>query len=275
MNNVPAFNEDEDKTMLHTALPTERKRKKSFHVGLASSAAEVREAQRLRWQVFAEEMGARLNSPEPGIDIDLYDNWCEHLLVRDGDSGEVVGTYRILGPEAARQVGSYYSDQEFDLTRLTHLRKRMVEVGRSCVHPDYRTGSVIALLWSGLADYMQKSGHEYLIGCASIGMQDGGHNAAGVWQAIKDRHLAPVEWRAFPRCRLPLEKLMSADVPRLKPEIPPLIKGYLRIGAWVCGEPAWDPDFNTADLLILLSMRELNHNYARHFLNGHAMASFP
>jgi putative hemolysin len=252
--------------MLQRGLQVEARKKKSFHVGLATSPSDIRDAQRLRWQVFAEEMGARLNTAEPGLDIDLYDSWCDHLLVRDGDTGEAVGTYRILSPEAAQRIGSFYSDQEFDLTRLAHLRKRMVEVGRSCVHPDYRTGGVITLLWSGLADYMIKSGHDYLIGCASIGMRDGGHNAAGVWHAVREKHLAPVEWRAFPRCALPLDTL-SAEA---APVVPPLVKGYLRLGAWVCGAPAWDPDFNTADLLILLSMQNLNQTYARHFLQPKA-----
>jgi putative hemolysin len=239
-------------------------KKRRCRVGLAGSRAEIREAQRLRWQVFAEEMGARLDSPEPGLDIDLYDPWCEHLVARDSATGEVVGTYRILAPEAAKQLGNFYSDQEFDLTRLGHIRDRMVEVGRSCVHPDYRSGATIAQLWSGLADYMRERGYDYLMGCASIGMQDGGHNAAGVWHAVRRQHLAPPEWRVFPRCPLPLEALGEEAAPL----VPPLVKGYLRVGAYVCGEPAWDPDFNTADLLILLPMLKVSPAYARHFLGA-------
>ncbi len=236
--------------------------KRRFVVGLATSKEDVCEAQKLRWQVFAEEMGAHLPSPVPGVDIDLYDDFCEHLLVRDEATGQVVGTYRILTPEAANEVGSYYSDQEFDLVRLQHLRPRMVELGRSCVHSECRSGGVITLLWMGLAEFMQKRGYDTLIGCASIGMQDGGHNAAAIWRAIKDKHLAPPEWRVFPRCPLPLAELDAAPAPI----IPPLIKGYLRAGAMVCGEPAWDPDFNTADLPILLPMKNLSPVYARHFL---------
>ncbi len=248
--------------MLHEALESGRRVKQQLQVGLAVHHDEVREAQRLRWKVFAEEMGARLAGPEPGVDADLYDPYCEHLLVRDADTGEVVGTYRILSPAAAKRVGNYYSEQEFDLTRLQHLRERMVELGRSCVHPDYRSGGVITLLWAGLAEYMIKNRYDYLVGCASIGMQDGGHNAAAVWHAVRDKHLGPVEWRVFPRCPLPLEALDSAPAAML----PPLIKGYLRVGAWVAGAPAWDPDFNTADLPILLSMKNINRPYARHFM---------
>lgn len=248
--------------MLQERAGQEVRTRKQFRVGMARHQDEVREAQRLRWKVFAEEMGARLTTPEHGLDIDFYDAHCEHLLVRDPDSGEVVGTYRILSPDAARRVGSYYSENEFDLTRLQHLRGRMVELGRSCVHPDYRSGGVITHLWAGLAEYMLRSRHEYLIGCASIGMADGGHNAAGIWHAAKERHLAPIEWRVFPRYPLPLGSLESSAAPVL----PPLIKGYLRLGAYVCGEPAWDPDFNTADLPILLPLKNLNPVYARHFL---------
>lgn len=248
--------------MLQERIAAKERLKKSFHVSMARHADEVREAQRLRWKVFAEEMGARLGSPEEGYDVDLYDPYCEHLLVRDTDTGEVVGTYRILTHGAAKRVGSYYSENEFDLTRLQHLKSRMVEVGRSCVHPDYRSGGVITHLWAGLAEYMMKSGFDYLVGCASIGMQDGGHNAAGIWHAVRDKHLSPVEWRVFPRCPLPLEELDATPAP----SVPPLVKGYLRLGAYVGGAPAWDPDFNTADLFILLPMSRLNPVYARHFM---------
>ncbi len=233
-----------------------------YHVSLAVDDSEIREAQRLRHKVFAEEMGARLSSPLPGHDIDLYDPFCDHLLVRDLASGEVVGTYRILPPEAARRVGSYYSEQEFDLTRLNFLRPRMAELGRSCVHPAHRSGAVIARLWMGLADYMTRSGYEYIVGCASVGMADGGHIAASVYRQLTERHPAPVEWHVTPRTRLPVESLDDGQSAAL----PPLIKGYIRLGAMVCGEPAWDPDFNTADLLMLLPMAQLNRSYARRLI---------
>lgn len=243
-------------------IQQEHKLQQRFSVGLARTGTEVKEAQRLRYKVFAEEMGANLPSAGEEIDRDIFDNYCEHLLVRNNENNKVVGTYRILPPEQARAIGSYYSEAEFDLTRLHHLRDRMVEVGRACVHQDHRDGPTITQLWSGLANYMLTHKHEYLIGCASIGMGDGGHYAASVYHKIHKLHGAPPEYRVFPRCPLPLAALdQTLDV-----AIPPLIKGYLRLGAYVCGEPTWDPDFNTADLFILLPLSRLNAKYARHFM---------
>jgi putative hemolysin len=258
------INVKKGKPMLQESTARESGGKKQFLVSLARHQDEVREAQRLRWNVFADEMGARLASPEPGLDIDLYDAHCDHLLVRDPDTSEVVGTYRILSPSAAKRVGDYYTENEFDITRLQHLRGNMVELGRSCVHADYRSGGVITLLWAGLAEYMIRGRHDYLIGCASIGMADGGQNAVGIWNAVKEKHLAPIEWRVFPRCPLPLTLLEEASTP----VVPPLIKGYLRLGSYVCGEPSWDPDFNTADLPILLPLKNIHPAYARRFFKS-------
>jgi putative hemolysin len=248
--------------MLDVRSPVQPVSASRYHVSLAVDDSEIREAQRLRYQVFAGEMGARLSSILPGHDIDLYDPYCDHLLVRDLASGEVVGTYRILPPDAAKRVGSYYAEQEFDLTRLNFLRPRMAELGRSCVHPAHRSGAVIARLWAGLADYMTRYGHETIVGCASIGMADGGHIAASVHRQVAERCMAPVEWHVTPRTRLPVESLDDGQTAAL----PPLIKGYTRLGAMVCGEPAWDPDFNTADLLMLLPLKQLNQGYARRLI---------
>lgn len=247
--------------MLQLDAQPARVRARDLQVRLASCQTEVLEAQKLRWRVFADEMGAHLPSREIGVDRDLFDPYCEHLIVRDEAAGKIVGTYRILTPDAARRVGSYYSETEFDLTRFHLIRERLVEVGRSCIDPDYRTGAVIALLWSGLARFMTENGYDYLMGCASIGMADGGHAAVTIYHQLEPQW-APAEWRVFPRLRLPMEAL-RADV---EAELPPLLKGYMRAGAVVCGEPAWDPDFNTADLLLLLPMSRTDSRYARHFI---------
>ncbi len=239
-----------------------RKARPKLSVCLTRHPEEITEAQRLRHQIFAGELGAKLPSRVAGLDQDIYDPFCEHLIVRDDNTGDVVGTYRILSPEKARNIG-YYSENEFDLTRLQHLRPRLVEIGRSCVHPEYRSGATIALLWAGLARYMQAGGYDFLTGCASISMADGGHAAASLYRRLAQEHLGPIEYRVFPRCRLPLAALRQNE----PAETPPLIKGYLRAGAWIIGEPAWDPDFNTADLPILMSMARLEGRYAKHFMD--------
>jgi putative hemolysin len=248
-------------TNLH-GMPSslQRKPRPKLSVALATNSDEILAAQRLRYQVFAEEMGACLPTRTPGVDHDVYDPYCQHLIVKDIQTEDVVGTYRILTPENAVRIG-YYSENEFDLTRLFHLRPQMVEIGRSCVHADYRSGATITLLWAGLAKFMLENNYSYLTGCASIPMHDGGHAAASMFRKLTE-HLSPIEYRVFPRCPLPLEALSQ----EVDADLPPLIKGYLRAGSWICGEPAWDPDFNTADLPILLPMSRLDPRYAKHFL---------
>ncbi|TRZ67964.1 MAG: GNAT family N-acetyltransferase [Rhodocyclaceae bacterium] len=178
--------------MLHLAQTAAKQVRHKLHVGLAHSNTEILDAQRLRYRVFADELGARLQTRTPGVDEDYYDRFCEHLVVRDELSRKIIGTYRILSPAAARRAGSYYSETEFNLERLKHLRDRTVEVGRSCVDPEYRTGGTIALLWSGLVRYMLQNNYEYLIGCASIGMADGGHAAAGSRKELAEQAHASI-----------------------------------------------------------------------------------
>lgn len=237
----------------------------SLIISWARHQDEVEEAQRLRFKVFVEEMGASLPNAKDGLDQDLFDSWCDHLIVRDEVTLRVVGTYRVLTPHKAARLGSLYSESEFDLTRLTHLRPKTIELGRSCVHQDYRTGSVIMALWGGLARYMIQGGYEAMLGCASVSMLDGGHYAASLYRQFSENNfLAPIEYRAFPRLALPIQSLNQ----QLDVEPPPLVKGYLRLGAKICGAPAWDPDFNTADFLTLLRSSDMHPRYARHFLRN-------
>lgn len=235
-----------------------------YIVSFARDQEDVRAAQRLRHLVFAGELGARLDGPEPGLDVDAFDAYCDHLLVREEGTGEVVGTYRLLPPERARAAGRIYSDSEFDLSRLAPIRHDLVEVGRSCVHPLHRTGGVIALIWAGLARYMTNSGYNWLAGCCSVPLADGGALAASTWSNVKEKHLAPEEYWVTPhRLWTPDPSAAAAK----SSELPPLLRGYLRLGAWVCGAPAHDPEFGVADLYVLLSMRRTNPRYLRHFLS--------
>jgi putative hemolysin len=225
-----------------------------YTVGMATSAADVQAAQRLRYEVFAEEMGARLDSPVSGLDVDRFDAYCDHLLVRDGRT--VVGTYRLLPPGRTDRL---YADGEFDLRNLAPIRRGLVEAGRTTVHPDHRDGAVVGLMWAGIARYMVGGGHQWLAGCCSVPLDDRGVLAAGVVDRVP---LGPGEYRVTPH--EPWRGRSAARSDRFVP--PALLRGYLRLGAWVCGPPAHDRDFGTADFFVLLSMAQVNTRYLRHFL---------
>jgi putative hemolysin len=229
-------------------------------LGLARSADERREAQRLRYLVFAEELGIPLGDARRGLDEDEFDSVCDHLLVRDPRTGQVIGTYRMLPPHRRRRIGRLYADEEFDLAPLNDLLPSMVEVGRSCVHPDHRRGATMLMLWTGLIRYMQAGRYQHLLGCASASLGEDGAQAATLRDHLLDHLVAP-EFRVTPR--LPYRHESVARASRLV--IPPLIKGYLRVGAKVCGEPAWDQAFQCADFLVWLRMGDLSPRYARHF----------
>ena len=230
-----------------------------FAAGLASTCGEVEEAQRLRYRVFADELGARIAG---GLDRDDLDPFCHHLLVRERGSGALVGTYRILPADRARSAGGFYAEREFDLRRLGGLRPMTVEVGRACVHPDFRQGSVIALLWAALLRYLNASEGRYVMGCASVSLAGGHAEAAAICGRLCEEHSSPGGWRVFPYHPFPTRGWSRAAAH----EPPPLIRGYLHLGAFVCGEPAWDESFNTADLLMLLPLSRLDPRYARRLL---------
>ncbi|GIH09541.1 hypothetical protein Rhe02_76080 [Rhizocola hellebori] len=241
--------------MLLTKAPT------GYSALIAGDAHLVEAAQRLRYRVFAEELGAQLD--ESGIDVDDFDAYCEHLIVREDRTGEVVGTYRLLSPQRAIWLGRRYGDGEFDLGPLTVLRDQLVEAGRSCVHPDHRTGAVINLMWAGIAKYLERFGYRWLGGCASVPLADGGAQAAAVWDLVSRKHLSPLPLRVKPH--LPWVAPTPEKAGALS-DVPSLLRGYLRLGAWVCGEPAYDPAFGCADFYVLLGLDRINPRYLQHFL---------
>jgi putative hemolysin len=181
-------------------------------------------------------------------------------VVADTATADVVGTYRILPGHRARELGRFYCETEFDLRALVRL-PGLVEIGRACIDPAFRHGAVLPLLWSGLLAYIQAHGHEHVIGAASIPARPDAHAAAQICRRLTEAHLGPPDLRVVPRRPFPVAALdRTRDVP-----LPALVRGYLRMGAWVCGEPAWDPDFGTADVLLLLAVRRMNHRFTGRF----------
>lgn len=232
---------------------------------VSRKSVDILAAQRLRYRVFAQELGAKVEGAAFGIDRDAYDEHCDHLLVCDEATREVVGTYRMLPAPRAAQAGGFYSATEFELGAIGAL-PRSVEVGRACVEPRYRTGAVLALLWSGLANYLRGEGFEFAFGCASVPAREPSGDVVRLCGRLFTEFSSPIEWRVTPR--RPLDG--GGQTPGLGDplEPPPLLRGYLAMGAFVCGPPAWDPGFGTADLLVLLPLARLRDRFARRLLRA-------
>ena len=179
-------------------------------------------------------------------------------------TGQVVGTYRLLPPERAAVAGRLYSEGEFDLARSTRSAPASSRSAAPASTPTTATARSSASSGPGIARYMVDRGHDWLAGCCSIPLADGGALAAATWDRVQAKHLAPEEYRVRPLLPWYADGVAR---PAGRTELPPLLRGYLRLGAWVCGEPAHDPDFGVADLYVLLSMRRINPRYLRHFLS--------
>ncbi|WP_328404417.1 GNAT family N-acetyltransferase [Nocardia sp. NBC_00403] len=250
------------------ARQTESGVERSRYSLVVSSDAEHRTAaQRLRYGVFAGEPGFRIPDNGTGLDADRFDEHCDHLLVRDDVTEQFVGCYRMLPPDKVIAAGGYYTATEFDLSQLDPEGNRIVEMGRACVVPDHRNGSVLTLMWAGILHYIQLTGYEWVMGCVSVPMQDtpadpAGVNVRGVRDMLLGRHGSDPERRVHPHRPVVVDGLTLDEMtPPSRPKLPPLLRGYLRLGAEICGEPAHDPDFAVADFVALLGLDTINTRY--------------
>lgn len=251
-------------TQLQTKPKSDRAQKRFVVRNAKGTDIEVFESQRLRHKVFAEEMGAKLDTAIPGLDRDQFDPFCEHLVVIDTKIYEVVATTRLITNESAGHAGGFYSETEFDLRNIVKSGHQFLEIGRTCVHPQYRSTAAINYLWQGVAKAAVMRKVDYMFGCVSIPMNDGGEYITTLMNHLRGKHWADDSLRVLPRIPVKyVEVPASVDV-----VIPSLLKRYLNLGAVVCGEPSFDENFNVADIFVVVDTTKINRRYERHFFNG-------
>ena len=248
---------------------------------LSTEPALIESAQRLRHDVFSNEPGFTLTEQDvAGLDVDRFDEHCDHLLVREDNSGELVGCYRMLSPTGAIAAGGLYTATEFDIRALDSLRPSLVEMGRAVVRNDHRNGAVVLLMWAGILAYLDRCGYDYVTGCVSVPVKgdagDGeppGTQIRGVRDFVLRRHAAPPQYRVHPHRPVVIDGRPLDEIPApARPVIPPLMRGYLRLGARICGEPAHDVDFGVGDFPALLDKRHADTRYLRRLRSVSAAA---
>ena len=244
----------------------------NFIVRFAQTQGEIQAAQRLRYQVFYEELAATPNKEMAAmrLDFDDYDEFADHLVVVDQTGGkeEIVGTYRLLRQALAEKYGRFYSSDEFDLGKLTNSDQSLLELGRSCVLPEYRTRPVLQLLWRGIIDYVTENKVDLMFGCASLHSTD----IKSISQPLSylyHHHLAPEELRVralkgryINMNIVPKEEL---EVKKAFKNLPPLIKGYIRVGAVIGDGAVVDEQFNTTDVLIIVQTHQVMDKFRKHY----------
>ncbi|MCE8005711.1 GNAT family N-acyltransferase [Aestuariivita sp.] len=241
-----------------------------FSVKIAETEAELRAAQALRYDVFVRELGGGgpLVDHDAGLERDRFDPFFDHMIVSDTANGQVVGVYRLLRDSQARAAGQFYSEDEYDLTPLRRSGRRLLELGRSCLHPDYRGGLAMHHLWTGLAEYVQAHRIEVLFGVASFHGTDP-EALAQPLSLLHHQYLAPPDLRLRaqsahfqPMDRLPIDQI---DRRRAMVQVPSLIKAYLRLGGFV-GEGAFvDHAFNTTDVSLILDTARMNERQRKRY----------
>ena len=248
-----------------------------FEVRLAQTAAEIEAAQALRFRVFYEEMSAQA-SPEMkalGRDFDPFDEVCDHLLVLDRRRGEgpegIVGTYRLIRRSAAAKMGRFYSSAEYDIQKMIDYPAEVLELGRSCIARDARNTATMQMLWRGIALYAYHYNIQVMFGCASIPGIDPTQHAQAL-SYLYHHHLAPPEIRvqALPHRYVKMDMLAadSYDPRKALARVPPLIKGYLRLGGFVGDGAVIDHEFNSTDVFIIVKTELVTEKYIRHYERG-------
>jgi putative hemolysin len=225
-----------------------------FRAGMAQTLEDLIDCQRLRYLVFNCELGEGLDSSaKTGLDRDRYDFICDHLMVRDIDSGKLVGTYRMQSGYRAKGNLGYYSEQFFDFAPFESIRAEVLELGRACVHTEYRHTAVLHMLWKGIVRYARSCGARYLFGCSSLSSQDENAGMA-LYDQLREKYLIEPPFRTKPK---PEFQCRVSETSTSAPAIPRLFRAYLDVSARLCGPPAIDREFKTIDFLTLIDLQRI------------------
>lgn len=256
----------------HIVEPAVLVETKNFTVKLAENHEEVEAAQRLRYEVFNLEQGRGLESSDKyGIDFDEFDEYCLHLLVIERTKQEVVGTYRAHLGCIANSAKGFYSSKEYDIRGLYKVADKCLELGRTCISPEFRTGAAVSLLWGAITELLVRAKLIYMLGCVSLETTDPKIGWA-LYEYISKKHPANKNFTVTPRPGFILKRPAKHEIKKLlsnedliKKTIPPLFKGYLRLGGSICGEPVLDKEFGTIDFFIMVDINKVPERYIRHF----------
>ena len=235
----------------------------------AETAKEIEDAMRLRFEVFNLEMNEGLQSSYfTGLDMDEYDDFCDHIIVVDAARDAVIGTYRLLlGSRADKGIG-FYSETEFDMSSFKRLEGERLELGRACVHKDYRGSVVLNMMWSGIASYIEQFNIKYIFGCGSI------HTVnpiiiSGIYGYLKKSYLSEERFRVIPLKAVPgFNPNVDTIAENCLLYMPPLLTAYIRLGARICGEPAFDGQFGVSDVLVMLDKEKVMSRYKKRYLDS-------
>ncbi|EGD56942.1 GNAT family N-acetyltransferase [Gordonia neofelifaecis] len=236
-----------------------------YQVLVSENPSDIEDAQRLRYDVFNNEPGYSdgIGDVDSGRDADGFDEYCEHMLVRHMPTGALVGCARVLPPPRAIAAGGWYSATEFDLAELEGIRGETVEMGRAVVDPAHRSGSVTAMLWAAVLNYLEEGSYRYLMGCVSVPLESEigrGRELRGIRDLARDRHRA--DWQVYPYRKVEVDGRSLDDLePPATNRLPALLRGYVRLGARVCGEPAFDEVFDVGDFLTVLDRYNGDQRY--------------
>jgi len=256
----------------HIVFPSVLLETSHFLVKLAENQEEIDKALRLRYEIFNVEQGKGLQEcRKKGIDSDEFDEFCLHLLVIEKETGNAIGTYRVHLGSIANTAKGFYSSREYDINGLGEIADSCMELGRSCVAPKYRTGAIVGLMWGGIGELLNRADLRFMLGCVSMEAL----NPSAGWalhRYFQKKHLMSEILTSRPRKEYELKDYSEEEIQRLlsdeitlRKHIPPLFKGYLRLGCKICGDPALDNEFKTIDFLIIVDKQNVPERYIRHF----------